>query len=62
MCRSRLGGRGASLEQFEERWKRASRGVDFHGKGFFARDEFGRRVKPYERWDDGSARISTEAR
>ena len=40
---------------FESRWSRASGGVEFHGKQFFARDPGGNRVGPYRGWPDDRA-------
>ena|SRR5688572_24751802 len=40
---------------FEDRWLRASGGVDFHGKEFFVRDPSGERVGPYKGWSDDKA-------
>jgi hypothetical protein len=37
---------------FEDRWLKASGGVDFHGKKFFARTDRGERLKPYKGWSD----------
>lgn len=42
-------------EQFEERWKRASGGVEFHGNRFFTRDDKGQRVDAYRGWTDEQA-------
>jgi hypothetical protein len=42
-------------QRFEERWLKASAGVEWHGKDFFARDADGQRVRPYKGWSDNDA-------
>jgi hypothetical protein len=42
--------------RFEGEWARAASGVEFHGQRFFSRAGRGRRVKPYDDWDDQKAR------
>ena len=42
--------------RFEREWAGATRGVEFHGQRFFSRDCNGRRVRPYDAFDDKQAR------
>jgi hypothetical protein len=48
-------GSARNWQRFEERWREASGGVDFHGKDFFARRAKGQRVGPYAGWSDQKA-------
>ena len=48
-------GSARNWQLFENRWAKASGGVDFHGKEFFARVR-GQRVGPYKGWTDQKAR------
>lgn len=41
---------------FEEGWQRATAGVEFHAKRFFARDDKGQRVGDYAGWSDRQAK------
>jgi hypothetical protein len=41
---------------FEARWAKATDGIDFHSKEFFARDKSGRRVGAYKQFSDEDAR------
>ena len=42
-------------QRFQDRWLKASGGVDFHGKQFFARTPTGARVGPYKDWSNADA-------
>jgi Protein of unknown function (DUF3800) len=48
-------GTSRNWELFEQRWLKASQGVDFHGKQFFVRDGNGARVGPYKEFTDAQA-------
>lgn len=40
---------------FEERWRTATRGIDFHAKRFFGRDSKGRRLDDFTDWSEAKA-------
>ena len=50
-----LVGSARNWQLFESRWAKASGGVDFHGKEFFARLRGDKRAGPYAGWSDRKA-------
>lgn len=54
-------GSSRQWQRFEQRWLKASEGVTFHGKDFFAQDGNGRRVKTYRGWSDDRATTYLDA-
>jgi hypothetical protein len=48
-------GSSRQWQLFEARWQKASNGVDFHGKQFFARAKNGERIRPYKGWSNDQA-------
>src|SRR5690349_20457869 len=50
-----LVGSSSQWRQVEDRWRRVCGGIVFHGKEFFGRDDFGRRIGVYETWTDAEA-------